>query len=160
MANQYPNIVPPGFNGTYTDFNKAKIDRSGALRLYSGQVPVPAATPIGSKIGIVPVRKGARVCVDGAMLWSDALGTSVTGTVGVTYNPNSTQTEVPAQYVASVTTFAAGGAVNMNQVEGGLYYTILDDGWITVTTAGAATTGSAVNINYNIAISYDAGALQ
>ena len=61
MANAYPTIYPSGFNGTYTDFNKAKIDRSGAVRVYTGSVTVPNGTVLGTLIGIVPVRKGAYV---------------------------------------------------------------------------------------------------
>ena len=161
MANSYPTVYPAGFNGTYTDFNKAKIDRSGAVRLYSGQVAIPTGTTSGTKIGIVPVRKGAKVLVRGSSLWSDALGTSVTCSVGITYNPSSTQTEAPAQYVsAGTTTPAAGGEIALDQVEGGTYYVVLDDGWLSVTTGGATTTGSSVYINYNVAIAYDYSALQ
>ena len=161
MANQFPNIVPAGFAGNVFDFNKAKIDRSGALRIYTGQVAVPTGTVAGSKIGIIPVLKGAKVLVNGSSLWFDALGTSVTASVGITYNPSSTQTEASAQYVAAGnTTPAAGGNVLLNGVESGLYYVVLDSGWLTVTLAGATTTGSNVNVNYNVAIAYDFGALQ
>ena len=159
MANQYPDIVPVGFNGTITDFNKAKIDRSGALRLASGFVAVPSGTAIGAKIGLVPVRKGARVACAASSIWPLALGTSVTGTIGVTYNPGSSQTEVPAQYGPSSTVYAAGGNISLNGVNGGAIFVVQDDGWITVTIAGAATT-TTNNINYNISIAYDAGALQ
>ena len=160
MANSYPTLYPAGFNGTYTDFNKAKIDRSGALRIYTGSVAVTTGTTTGTKIGIIPVRKGAKVLVNGSSLWFDALGTSVTASVGITYNPNSTQTEVPAQYVSASTAPAAGGNVLLNGVEGGLTYVVLDDGWLMVTTAGATTTGSSVNINFNVAVAYDYGALE
>lgn len=159
MANAYPTLFPSGFNGTYTDFLKAKIDRSGALRLSKGSVSVPVGTVVATKIGIIPVRKGAYVQVRGSCLWSDALGAGVTCSVGITYNPNSTQTEVPAEYVpAGTTTPAAGGEIALDQVEAGLTYQVLDDGWLSVTTAGA-TTGTLGNINFNIGVSYDAGAL-
>jgi hypothetical protein len=161
MANQYPNVVPSGFNGTALDFNRAKIDRSGALRLYKGQVAVPSGTASGQKIGIIPVRKGAYVQVRGSCLWADALDTTttITASVGVTYNPNSTSAEAPATFVAAGnTTLRAGGEIALDQVEGGLYYQVLDDGWVTVTLA-AAPTNQAGNINYNIGVAYDAGAL-
>ncbi len=161
MANQYPTVFPAGFLGNIFDFNHVKTDRSGALRIYSGQVAVPTGTVVGTKIGIIPVLKGAKVLTNGSSLWFDALGTSVTASVGITYNPSSSQTEAPAQYVAAGnTTPAAGGNVLLNGVESGQYYVVLDSGWLTVTTAGATTTGSSVNINYNVAIAYDFGALQ
>lgn len=162
MANQYPTVYPAGFNGTITDFNHAKIDREGALRIYSGQVAVPSGTAAGSKIGIIPVRKGAKVAVNASSLWFDALDstTTITFSAGITYNPSSTQAEVPAQFIAAgATTARAGGNAVLNQVESGQYFVVQDDGWLSVTTAAAAT-NTAGNINYNVAIAYDYGALQ
>ena len=160
MANAYPTIYPSGFNGTYTDFNKAKIDRSGAVRVYTGSVTVPNGTVLGTLIGIVPVRKGAKVLTNASSLWFDALGTSVTTEVGVTYNTSSTQTSYPAQFVATGnTTAAAGGNVLLNGVEGGQTFVALDDGWLSVTTQATATT-TVGNINFNVAIAYDYSALQ
>ena len=158
MANQYPTLYPAGFNGTYTDFNKAKMDRSGALRLYKGSVAVPSGTVVGTKIGLTPVRKGAYVAVQASSVYSDALGASVTASIGVTYNPTSTSAEAPATYVSGSTVVAAGGAIPLNAVEAGFTYSIADDGWVSVTTAGA-TTGSTGNLNFNLAIAYDLGAL-
>jgi hypothetical protein len=161
MANQFPNVLPAGFNGTALDFNRAKIDRSGALRLYKGSVSVPSGTASGAKIGIIPVRKGAYVQVRGSCLWADALdsSTTITSSVGVTYQPGSASAEAPATFVGTGnTTLRAGGEIALDQVEAGLTYQVLDDGWVTVTLAAAAT-NTLGNINYNIGVSYDAGAL-
>lgn len=159
MANQFPNILPPGFAGNVFDFNKAKIDRSGAVRHYKGVVSVPSGTTVGNKVGLVPVRQGGQIVNSASQIWFDALGTSVTTSVGVTYGPSSTQTEAPATYVAAGnTTAAAGGSVVLNSVLAGLLYKFLDDGWVTVTLAGA-TTGSTGNITFNVAIAYDQNAL-
>lgn len=161
MANQFPNLYPAGFNGTYSDFNKAKMDRSGALRIYTGTVAVPSGTTVGNKIGLVPIRKGAKVLVNGSSVWFDALGTSVTTSIGVTYQTGSASTEAPATFVAAGnTTAAAGGNVLLNGVEAGLTYVTLDDGWVSITLAGATTGGSSPNVNFNIAIAYDQGALE
>lgn len=161
MANQFPNILPPGFSGNVFDFNKAKIDRSGALRIYTGTVAVASGTVVGQKIGLVPVRKGAKVLVNGSSVWFDALGASVTTSIGITYQSGSSQTEAPATFVAAGnTTAAAGGNVLLNGVEAGLTYVALDDGWISITLAGATTGGSSPNVNFNIAVAYDFGALQ
>lgn len=160
MANQYPNVVPPGFAGNVFDFNKAKVDRSGALRIYTGVMSITTGLVAGSKIGIVPVLPGAKLLCNGSSLWFDALGTGVQISVGITYNPNSTQTEVPATYVpAATTTAAAGGNVALNQVNTGQNYITLDTGWLSVTTANASTSSTG-NIRYNVAIAYDQGALQ
>lgn len=160
MANQFPNIVPVGFAGNIFDFNKAKVDRSGAVRLYKGSVSVPTGTTVGNKVGLVPVVQGGYIVNAASMIWFDALGASVTTSAGVTYQTGSAQTEAPATYVAAGNTVAAaGGAVPLNSVLAGLTYKFLDNGWITVTLAGA-TTGSTGNITFNIAIAYDQNALQ
>lgn len=161
MANQFPNIVPSGFAGTIFDFNKAKIDRSGAVRHYKGQVSVPSGTAAGTKIGIVPVRAGGYLVNAASMLFSDDLdtGNAVTASVGITYQTGSAQTEAPATYVAAGNTFLnAGASVILNTVEAGLTYKFLDDGWLTITTAAASTTTTG-NVNYNLAIAYDQNAL-
>jgi hypothetical protein len=163
MANQYPTVVPAGFAGNIFDFNKAKIDRSGAVRLYKGSVSVPSGTASGSKIGLVPVRKGAYLVNSASMIFPDILDTSntITFSAGVTYNPNSAQTEAPATYIAAGATTlrtTGNGLSVFNTVEAGLNYLVLDDGWITLTTAAAAT-NQLGNVNFNLAIAYDQGAL-
>lgn len=163
MANQFPNVLPAGFAGNIFDFNKAKIDRSGAVRLYKGSVAVPSGTVAGSKIGLVPVRVGGYLVNCASYIWPDALDTSntITYSAGVTYQTGSAQTEAPATYIA-------GGAVHLrttgngfailNAVEAGATYKFLDDGWVTLTTA-AASTNQLGNVNFNIAIAYDQNAL-
>ena len=163
MANQFPTVVPAGFAGNIFDFNKAKMDRSGAVRLYKGSVSVPSGTASGSKIGLVPVRAGAYLVNSASCINSDALDTTntITFSAGVTYQAGSSQTEAPATYVASGATTLrtnALGTTVFNTVEAGLTYKVLDDGWITLTTAAAATNATG-NVNFNLAIAYDQGAL-
>lgn len=152
----FPTLVPNGFTATAVDFNKAKIDRSGALRLYQGSIAVPVATAAGSIIGLIPLRKGARVLVHGAAVWLEKLDTTatLTASIGVIYNDTVNNTSVPGQYVASSTAPQNGGNVLLNAVEGGNTYVATGDGWLAVTMAGAATNVSA-NISWSVGIAYD-----
>ena len=61
-----PTIVPTGFAGDDTDFNKVKRDTFGAMRLVTGSATVASGTADGAFIGLVPFNKGARLKVDNA----------------------------------------------------------------------------------------------
>lgn len=156
MANAFPSIVPAPYQKTSQDFRQAPIDRSGAVRLHTGTVSIPSGTASGAQIGLIPVTKGCRVEVNGSSVWFDSLDSTNTATasIGITYNPTSTQTNVPAEFVSASTSIQAGGNVLLNAVKGGLTYEVLDDGWIMVTTAAAAT-NTLGNIQWSIAINYD-----
>lgn len=156
MANAFPTIVPAPYQKTIQDFRQAPVDRSGAVRMHQGVVSIPSGTASGAQIGLFPVVKGCRVVVNASSVWFDALDSTTTATasIGITYGPASTQTNAPAQYVSASTSIRAGGNVTLNAVKGGLTYEVLDDGWLMVTTAAAAT-DTLGNIQWNIAINYD-----
>ena len=114
MANAFPSIVPAPYQKISQDFNQAPMDRSGAVRMKQGVVSIPSGTASGTQIGLIPVRKGARIEVNGSSVWFDALDSTntMTASIGITYNPSSTQTNAPAQYVSASTAGQAGGNVS------------------------------------------------
>lgn len=153
-----PSIVPTGYDGTATDFTKAKADHSGATRLQPFNVSIPSGTVTSTIVGLIPVRKGARLSLNGSIFVSDALGTSVTAGIGIVYNDNTNNTNNQTLWVSAATTPAAGGTFTLINTYAAASYFATDDGWIVLTTGGA-TTGSTGTIHGQVAISYDSYAL-
>ena len=69
-----PNIVPTGYAGDDTDYNKVKCDRSGAVRIIAGSVEVPSGTVADSYVGLAPFNKGARFKIDSSSIWAGDFG--------------------------------------------------------------------------------------
>lgn len=153
-----PTIVPVNFNATVSDFTKVKAERSGALRTSAFTVSVPSGTASATVIGLVPVKKGARIVRNASSVFNDQLDTSasVTAALGIVYTDTTTNTSVPGQFTAagsvalqsttSFTLLTAYTAVDS--------YVVTGDGWIAVTTAAAATNNLGT-IHGAITITYD-----
>ena len=148
-----PSIVPTGYAGDSTDFLHAKMDRSGAMRIVTGTVSVPAATATDTIIGLVPFRKGAKFGYGSRVYVGDMdTSTNVTVDLGYIYDDNVTYTNVLGAFVAASTAPQAGGMMEMTAVAG-MTWTAAADGWIT-TQVNAATTTTA-SLTFNISIAYD-----
>ena len=159
MALQYPAVVPVGYAGTYAEFIQTKVDRSGAVRLITGQVTIPASTTTATLIGLFPFLPGFKLCY-GSWFNIGAAGTSVTATLGY-YFESSTLTSNTAAYLAASTTAAAGGVLTPNVVAGAIVDTIQTntttggEGWVVSQIGGATTATTTTIITYNALISYD-----
>lgn len=154
-----PTQYPSGFNGTSNDFNKAKIDRSGALRSYNFLVTTSTAIlTAGTVIGLVPVRKGARLHRPGCAFACDDLdtGNAVTCDLGIVYDDTTNNTSVPDKYVATGNTFlqAAATSLTLLTTDAADSYVATGDGWLALTTATASTT-TVGTIHGVVAIAYD-----
>ncbi len=149
-----PTIVPSKYTATARDFLLCKADKSGAMRLEPFPSSVPSGTVVTTIVGLVPFRKGARLSLEATSITSDALGTSVTGSVGVIYNDNTNNANIPALFASGLTTFAAGGNLTLIKTPTTEQWFATDDGWIAVTLAGA-TTGTTNPIHGQIVLSYD-----
>ncbi len=151
-----PTIYPSGFNGTVTDFNKCKVDRSGALRSSNFLVTVPTTTASATVIGLVPVRKGARLHLPACRVTVDALGSnSETHEIGIVYSDTTNNTSVPAKYLATGgTDLQAGGLITLLATDAADSYVVTGDGWVAVTTQVAATTTQGTYHGV-LAITYD-----
>ena len=156
MTTALPSIVPTGYSKTVADFTaRTKVDRSGALRLVTGTVSVPATTASTTIVGLVPFNKGAKISY-GSRVYSADLDTStnVTLDIGYTYYDSTLGTSVANAFVAASTTPQTGGMIEMTAVAG-MTFTAAADGWMTATIGGGATTTTG-SLTFNVGIAYDA----
>lgn len=152
MSNQYPSIVPTGYAGDATDFLKAKVDRSGATRLITGSVTIPASTVTATIVGLFPFQAGFKLSY-GSWIYSAAQGSSVTLALGYYYQ-DSTLTSNTAGYLAASSTAASGGILTPLAVVAGAKVDLTAPGWVVALTGGATTSGPA-DITFNCLFSYD-----
>lgn len=149
-----PTIVPAPFDGTTKDFLKVKCDRSGAMRLQAQNVSVPSGTVVTTIVGLVPLRRGDRIDVGATKIYSAALGTSVTASVGIIYDDTTNNTSIPALFASGSTAVAAGGEIPLLVNAATMQNVATGDGWLAVTLAGA-TTGTTGVISAQVASVYD-----
>jgi len=136
-----PTNVPTGFAGTSKDFLKAKVDRSGAAFVNRGQISVPSGTVVTTTFGLIPFQAGMTLVTGATDMFSEALGTSVTVSLGVVYDDNVANTNNQTLFVSASTAAAAGGPVPLVESATNLPYVTTGNGWI-VATINGATTGS------------------
>lgn len=152
-----PTVYPTGFSGTATDFTLCKADRSGALRSSAFTLTTPAVNTAATVIGLVPVKKGARLHLPGCRISNDDLdsGNTVTCSIGIVYDDTVNNTSVPAQYVATTNTgLQSAQTFTLLTTNAADTYVATGNGWVAITTATASTT-TAGTIHGVIAITYD-----
>jgi len=157
MSTSLPTIYPVGYAGTTQDFLETKVDRSGALRVQTGTVVIPASTATSTVIGLMPFNAGCKVLF-GSTVYSQDLdsSTNVTFNIGWTYYDTATGTSQAAGFVSGSTIPQTGGMIPFNASSGsslGMVFTAAADGWITITNTAATTTSG--NVEFNIAFAYD-----
>jgi hypothetical protein len=158
MTTALPTIYPVGYAGTTNDFLETKVDRSGAMRLQTGTVAIPASTATSTLIGLMPFNKGCKVHY-GSSVYSDDLdsSTNVTFNIGYTYYDSTQGTTNASGFVAGSTVPQTGGLIPFTAASGssvGMVWTAAADGWIAITNTAATTTSG--NVEFNIAFAYDA----
>lgn len=154
MATTLPTVYPTGYQGTNLDFLETKVDRSGALRIVTGDVSIPATTATTVLIGLLPFNKGAKVFYGSSVHSADLdTSTNVTLNVGWTYYDSATGTSQAAGFISASTIPQAGGSKTFDNTTG-FEFTALGDGWITA-GVGAATTTTG-SLQFNVGIAYDA----
>lgn len=159
-----PALFQLGYTGTTADYRHLKSDRSGAVRLVTGQVSVPSGTATTTIAGLAPFEWGAKLAY-GSALVVDALGTSVTLNFGYIFDDNTNNTNNLTAFVSGSTTAAAGGLIVPNVAAGTVFRAApanssatSGNGWFAA-QIGGATTGSAGNISYSLLIAYDQNAV-
>ena len=158
MTTTLPTVYPIGYAGTTNDFLETKVDRSGAMRLQTGTVAIPATTASTVLIGLMPFNKGAKVGY-GSTVYSQDLdsSTNVTLNIGYTYYDSTLGTTNGSGFVVGSTIPQTGGMIPFSATSGssvGMIFTAAADGWITAQTTSATTTSG--NLEFNIAFAYDA----
>ncbi|MDE2233462.1 MAG: hypothetical protein KGJ90_05125 [Patescibacteria group bacterium] len=151
-----PTVYPTGFNGTVTDLEKGKSDRSGALRSSVVTVTVPTTTASATVIGLVPIKKGGRLVLPACRLAVDALDSTnnLTTSIGIVYQDTANNTSVPTKYNSSSTTGQAGGTFTLLTTDAADSYVATGSGWVAVTT-GVTATNTQGTIHGVITITYD-----
>ena len=147
----YPTIFPAKYTGTRTDFLINKENRAGSVQVEKLVVSVASGTATGVNVGLVPFHRGATL-VD-VKLANGALGTGVTGSVGVIYEDNVANAD-NATLFADAASLAAAGQSNVDIKAAGLTWVAPANGWIVIQTAGAAT-GTAGTVTASVCLSYD-----
>lgn len=158
MTTILPTIFPVGYAGTTQDFLETKVDRSGALRIQTGTVAIPATTASTALIGLMPFNKGCIVGY-GSTVYSQDMdsSTNVALNIGYTYYDSTLATSNGSGFVTTSTVPQTGGMIPFNSSSGssvGMIFTALADGWITAQTTSATTTSG--NFEFNILFAYDA----
>lgn len=148
-----PSIVPTGYAGDSSDYLKAKVDRSGAVRVISGSVAIPASTATDTIIGLAPFEAGMKLGYGSRVYVTDLdSSTNVTLDLGYVFSDNSTYTNVLDAFVAASTAPQAGGMIEMTN-SAGMTFSAGGNGWITAqVNAATTTTGTIV---FNLAVAYD-----
>lgn len=155
MTTSLPSIVPTGYSGTTADFLRTKKDTSGAMRLITGSVSIPATTASTTVVGLMPFNKGMKLGYGSRVYCADLdTATTVTLDIGYTYYDSTTGTSDPNAYVAASTAPQSGGMIEMTDVAG-MPDTMEADGWVTATIGAGATTTTG-SLTFNLSFAYDA----
>ena len=150
-----PTILPTGYAGDYTDYLKAKVDHSGAVRRLQGTVSVPASTATDTIIGLFPFQAGMSFAgLGGYDLYSADLdsSTNVTLDFGIAYQNSGEGTDDLDAITSASTAAQAGGFVAPDEID---WMTLVTtgNGWVTVQVNAATTTTG--NLTFNIPFTYD-----
>lgn len=149
-----PTIVPTGFDGTSDDFLKARVDRSGALRIVAGSVSVPNGTAADTYIGLVPLQAGARLDLDSESVHCGNFGGgSTTVNLGIIYDDNTNNTNDPDAFASLSTAAQSGGFIAIDEITG-LTLRTTANAWLAVQIVAAAADATA-DITFNVAVAYD-----
>ena len=157
-----PNIQNAIYPTGSAAYRSAKVDRSGKVQGEYFSVSVPSGTTVAAGIiGLVPFQTGAKFNYDSS-IFANALGTSVTVSLGYIYDDNVTFTNQTAGFLALTAANTAGTKLVPN-VEAGTAWKAIDsfvgngalaNGWI-VAVIGGATTGTTNAIYGQINLMYD-----
>lgn len=150
-----PTVVPSQYAGDDSDYLKAKVDRSGAVRQVTGTVTVPNATAVGAFIGLVPFQKGASFVIgDKSIHITDIdAGADSTVNVGIVYDDNTTYTNDVDAFASASTAGQAGGFIAVDEVAG-LTFRAEADGWLVVENEANITEAEGT-ITYSVGVFYD-----
>lgn len=140
-----PTVLPTGYDGTYRDYLRTKVDRDGCARLQYSSVAVADNATAGTSYGLVPFNKGFRLSYGSRLATTDLdTVTNVTINIGYSYKTGSTETSDPDAF-ASVLAGSAAGLLTFDEVAG-LSWVAADDGWISATlAAGPVTTAGTLS---------------
>lgn len=149
-----PSIVPTGYAGTDDDYARARVDKSGAMRIEADSVSVPSGTATSTVIGLRPFNKGARFHVAPSSFYCENWGAGTTTVnFGIVYDDNVTYTNDVDAFASLSTAPQSGGFVTIDEITGMTLRTEAN-GWVVAEVQGAAADATA-NIVFNFGVAYD-----
>lgn len=150
-----PTVVPTGYKNDYRDYLNAKVDKSGAQRLASGDVTVPTATAEGAFVGLVPFNAGARFSIhDKSTHITDIdSGTDSLLNLGVIYADTDEGTDDVDLFVLASTAGQAGGFLAVTNPVG-LDYVTTGNGWLVIENDTNISEAEGT-ITYSVGVAYD-----
>jgi hypothetical protein len=150
-----PTIVPVGFAGDATDFQKVKRDTFGAVRNARGSVVIPSGTAAGAFVGLVPFNKGASFIIhDKSVHVTDIdAGTDSLVNLGIIYDDNVTYTNDVDAFVSQSNAGQAGGFLAIDETAG-LTFVAEADGWLALENDVNATEAEGT-VTFSVGVVYD-----
>jgi len=148
-------VVPVGYENDYTDYLKAPVDRSGAVRAVAGTVTVPTATAVGAFVGLVPFTKGARFILNDKSVHITDIDSEDDSTVnlGIVYQDSDEGTDDVDAFVSASTSGQAGGFLTIDETTGMTLVTT-GNGWLALENEANATEAEGT-VTYNVLVTYD-----
>jgi hypothetical protein len=144
----YPDNVPTGYAGDYTDFLKVKRDTFGALRSQYTSIAVADSASAGTTYGLVPFQKGFRISY-GSKFYTPDLDTTtnVTWNIGYMYEDTSSTGAAAASdpdAFASAVSGQTAAVLTFDENEG-MSFVASGNGWVAAAlAAGPVTTAGTV----------------
>jgi len=149
-----PTIVPAGFLGDATDFNKVKHDTFGAERIVEGTVSVTSGTLANAFVGLVPFNSGAVFTISNASVHAANFGAGTTTVnLGIIYDDDSNNTNDVDAWVSASTAPQSGGFLTVDEVEG-LTLKTTANGWLAIQLLTANADATA-DVTFNVGVKYD-----
>lgn len=151
-----PTYVSSKYSGTDADYNKAKVDRSGALRAEYFTTSITAAAASDVVVGLVPFQKGARFIWAASAIHVSDLDTDsdLTLDFGYVYDDNVTYTNDTDAFATQVTTGQAGGIVTLDD-QTGFSWEAEAPGWIVMVIGTGGSSYTTGIVKGQIVLGYD-----
>lgn len=142
----YPDNLPTGYAGDYTDFLKVKRDTFGALRSQYTSIAVADSASAGTTYGLIPFQKGFRISY-GSKFFTPDLDTdsNVTWNLGYMYEDTAVAGAASdADAFASALSGQAAAVLSFDEEEG-MSFVADGNGWVVAAlAAGPVTTAGTV----------------
>jgi hypothetical protein len=145
---QYPDNVPTGYSGDYTDFLKVKRDTFGALRNEYTSIAVADSASAGTSYGLMPFQKGFRISY-GSKFYTPDLDTASNVTWNLGYLYEDTAETSDADAFASAVSGQSAAVLSFDENEG-MSFEATGNGWVTATlAAGPVTTAGTIESTFD-----------
>lgn len=151
----YPDFVPTGFAGDYTDFLKVKRDTFGALRNQYTSIAVADSASAATTYGLIPFQKGFRISY-GSKFYTPDLDTdsNVTWNLGYMYEDTAVAGAASdADAFASLLSGQSAAVLSFDEVLG-MSFVAEGNGWVVAALAAGPVT-TAGTIQATLDFTYD-----